>query len=80
LKTYAFPGNDDKSMKADDQRGISVVLFSMAFLFALLGFAARVKSDFHGRMEISSTIFIVAAVLASFGVIFLVVSFIKKKV
>jgi ABC-type multidrug transport system permease subunit len=65
-------------MKADDQRGISVVLFSMAFLFSLLGIAARVKSNFHGRVEISTTIFIIAAVLASFAIIFLAVSFIRK--
>jgi hypothetical protein len=65
-------------MKADDQRGISVVLFSMAFLFTLLGIAARVKMNFHGRIEISATILTAAAVLAAFGIIFLVVSFIKK--
>jgi hypothetical protein len=65
-------------MKANDQRGISVILFSMALLFTLLGFAARVKSNFHGRIEISTTTFITAAVLASLGVIFLIVSFFRK--
>jgi hypothetical protein len=65
-------------MKADDQRGISVILFSMAALFTLLGFAARVKSNFHGRIDISTTTFVTAVVLASLGVIFLVVSFFKK--
>jgi hypothetical protein len=65
-------------MKADDQRGISVILFSMALLSTLLGFAASTKSDFHGRVDISTTFFIAAAVLASLGVIFLVVSFFKK--
>jgi hypothetical protein len=65
-------------MKAGDQRGISVILFSVALLSTLLGFAARAKSNFHGRVEISTNFFIAAAVLVSFGVIFLVVSFFKK--
>lgn len=65
-------------MKTDDQKGISVILFSLAVLFTLLGFAARAKSNFHGRMEISTTTFIAAAVLAVFALIFLIVSIIKK--
>ena len=66
-------------MKADDEKGVSVILFYTALLFALLGFASRMKSDFHHRMEISNTGFVVAAVLASLGVVMFLLSLRKRQ-
>lgn len=56
-------------MNPDDRKAISLILFYTALLFFLIGVAARMKSDFHARIEISTTGFVVAAVLASLGVI-----------
>ena len=56
-------------MKTEDQRGVSVILVYTALLFLLLGFAARMKADFHFRTELSSAGFVVAAVLAALAVI-----------
>ena len=66
-------------MKTDDQRGISVILLYSALLFTLLGWAGRMKADFHFRAEIGSTAFIVAAVLAGLGVLLFLLSLGKKK-
>jgi hypothetical protein len=65
-------------MSSETRRAISVILFYSALLFFLLGFAARAKMNFHGRMEISTTSFVIAAVLVAFGVVFLMLSFGKK--
>jgi uncharacterized membrane protein YtjA (UPF0391 family) len=65
-------------MKADDEKGISVILIYIALLFFLLGLAARMKMNFHYRMEISSTSWVVAAVLASLGVILFLFSLRKR--
>jgi uncharacterized membrane protein len=56
-------------MSSDTRRAISVILFYTALLFFLVGMAARLKSDFHARAEISTAGFIAAAVLAAFGLI-----------
>jgi len=56
-------------MKADDERGISVILLYTALLFLLLGLAARMKMNFHSRMELSTAGVVVAAVLATLGVV-----------
>lgn len=65
-------------MSSETGKGISVILFYSALLFVLLGFAARMKMNFHGRMEISTTSFVTAAVLAAFGVVLLLLSLGKK--
>jgi len=66
-------------MKTDDQRGISVILLYSALLFLLIGWAGRMKADFHYRMEISSTAFIVAAVLAGLAVLLFLFSLGKRR-
>jgi RsiW-degrading membrane proteinase PrsW (M82 family) len=66
-------------MKSDDQKGVSVILIYTALLFALLGWASRMKADFHYRLEMSNTGFVVAAVLASLGVLLLLFSLGKKR-
>jgi uncharacterized membrane protein YtjA (UPF0391 family) len=65
-------------MKADDERGISVILLYTALLFFLIGLAGRMKMQFHYRMEISTASWVVAAVLASLGVILFLFSLRKR--
>ena len=65
-------------MKADDERGISVILLYTALLFFLLGLAGRMKMNFHYRMEISTASWVVAAILASLGVILFLFSLRKR--
>ena len=66
-------------MKTDDVRGISVILLYTALLFALIGWAGHMKSEYHYRAEISSTGFIVAAILAGLGVLLFLFSLGKKR-
>jgi ABC-type Fe3+-siderophore transport system permease subunit len=56
-------------ISSDTRRAISVIFFYTALLSFLIGIAARFKSDFHARTEISAAGFTVAAVLAALGVI-----------
>ena len=63
----------------DDQRGISVILFSVGLLFFLIGLAARLKEGFESRAEISTTGFTAAAIAAGLGVIILLFSWRKKQ-
>jgi uncharacterized membrane protein YtjA (UPF0391 family) len=65
-------------MSSDTRKAISVILFYMALLFFLIGMAARLKSDFHSRTEISTAGFTVAAVLAALGLITFLLSLRKK--
>jgi hypothetical protein len=51
----------------------------MALLFSLIGAAARMKSQFHARLEISTAGFVAAAILATLGVITLLFSFKSKR-
>jgi hypothetical protein len=66
-------------MKADDEKGISVILLYTALLFFLLGLAARMKMNFHDRMELSTAGFVIAAVLATLGVILFLLSLRKRR-
>ena len=66
-------------MKADDERGISVILLYTALLFFLLGLAGRMKMNFHYRMEISTAGWVIAAVLAALGVIVFLFSLRKRQ-
>jgi hypothetical protein len=66
-------------LKTDDQKAISLILFYTALLFFLIGMAARMKMNFHHRLEISTTGFVIAAVLASLGLITLMLSWVRKQ-
>ena len=66
-------------MKADDEKGISVILGYIALLFFLLGLAARMKMNFHHRLELSTAGFVVAAVLASLGLALFLFSLRKRR-
>jgi hypothetical protein len=65
-------------ISSDTGKAISVISFYSALLFCLLGLAARMKMNFEGRVEISTASFVVAAVLAAFGLVFLMMSFGRK--
>jgi Ca2+/H+ antiporter len=65
-------------MKADDEKGISVILLYTALLFFLIGMAGRLKMQFHYREEISTVSWVVAAVLAALGVILFLFSLRKR--
>jgi len=54
---------------SETKKAISLILIYLALLFFLIGMAARLKESFHSRAEISTAGFIVAAVLATSGVI-----------
>jgi hypothetical protein len=66
-------------MKADDLKGISLISVYSALFFALLGIAARMKSDFHGRLELSKTGFVIAAVLVALAIVSFLFSFRKRQ-
>ena len=66
-------------MKADDEKGISVILLYTALLFFLIGAAGRMKMEFHHRGEIATTSFTVAAILAALGVILFLLSLRKRR-
>lgn len=66
-------------MKTDDQRGVSVILLYTALLFFLIGFAGRMKAEYHFRSEIETTAWVVAAVLAGLGVLLFLFSLGKKR-
>jgi len=65
-------------MKAEDEKGISVILLYTVLLFFLLGFAARIKMNYHYRMELSNAGFVIAAVLAALGIILFLFSLRKR--
>ena len=65
-------------MKADDEKGISVILLYTALLFFLIGLAGRMKMQFHYRAEIATTSWVVAAILASLGVLLFLISLRKR--
>ena len=66
-------------MKADDEKGISVILLYTALLFFLLGLAARMKMSFHYRAELSTAGFVIAAILAALGILLFLFSLRKRR-
>ena len=67
------------NISADDQKGLSVILIYTALLFFLIGMAARMKSDFHYRDEISTASLTAASILAVLGVIMFLFARRKKQ-
>jgi len=65
-------------MKADDEKGISVILLYTALLFFLLGLAARMKMSFQHRAELSTGGFVIAAVLAGLAILLFLFSLRKR--
>lgn len=66
-------------ISVDDQRGIGVILLYTGLLFFLIGMAGHMKADFHYRAEIFTGGLTTAAVLATFGVIMLIVAARRKQ-
>jgi hypothetical protein len=56
------------NISSETRKAIGLILIYTALLFFLIGFAARMKSDFHHRSEISSAGLTAAAVCAVAGV------------
>lgn len=56
-----------------------MILLYTALLFLLLGWAGHMKAEFHYRAEISSTAFIVAAILAGLAVLLFLFSLGKRR-
>jgi hypothetical protein len=73
------PNIAEMKLSADTQKAISLILIYLALLFFLIGIAARLKSEFQARLEISTAGFVVAAVLAAAGVIIFLFSLTGKK-
>jgi hypothetical protein len=55
-------------ISSDTRKAIGLILIYAAVLFFLIGLAARMKSDFHHRAEISKTALTAGGVLAAAGV------------
>jgi hypothetical protein len=66
-------------ISADTQKAIRLILIYTALLFFLIGAAARLKSEFHARLEISTAGFTIAAVLVALGIITFLFSLGKKQ-
>jgi len=66
-------------MASETKKALSVISIYLALLFFLIGMAARFKSDFHSRAEISTAGFTVAAVLVALGVISFLFSLSKNR-
>jgi len=62
------------TISSETRRAIGLIMIYTALLFFLLGWAARMKSDFHYRKEISTVAATTAAVLAAGGVVALLFS------
>jgi multisubunit Na+/H+ antiporter MnhG subunit len=65
-------------MSADTGKAISLILIYTGLLFFLIGMAARWKSDFHSRADISTAALSTAAVLAGLALILFLVSWKRK--
>ena len=61
-------------LSPDTGKAVSLILIYIALLFFLIGTAARMKSDFRGRAQISRAGVTAAAVFAAAGVVILVFS------
>jgi hypothetical protein len=61
-------------MSSDTKRAVGLILIYIGLLFFLIGFAARMKSDFHSRLEISTAGFYTAGAFAALGLIALLFS------
>lgn len=66
-------------MSADDQKGLSVILLYLGLLFFLIGFAGRMKMDFHYAREIFTCGMTAAAVSAGLGVVMFLFSLGKRR-
>jgi len=66
-------------MKADDEKGISVILLYIALLFFLIGLAGRMKMNFHYRTEISTASWVAAAILAALGIVLFLFSLRRRQ-
>jgi len=76
-----FPVAKDQRMRmsSETRKAISLILIYTALLFFLIGMAARMKSDFRGRAEVSRAGLTAAGVFAATGVVLLAFSRSKRR-
>ena len=67
------------TMSSENRKAIGLILIYTAVLFFLIGFAGRMKMDFHSRQTIAKGGFITAGVLAAAGVSMLAFSRSSKR-
>jgi hypothetical protein len=67
-----------EEMSSETKKAVGVILIYTGLLFFLIGWAARMKSDFHHRLEISTAGFYAAGTLAALGVLALLLSLWKR--
>lgn len=66
-------------MSSETKKALGLISICTGLLFFLIGFAGRMKSDFHSRLEISTAGFYTAGVFAAVGVILLLLSLRRKQ-
>jgi cyanate permease len=66
-------------MSSETGKALGIISIYTGLLFFLLGMAAKWKSDFHSRAEISNAALSVAAVLAALALIFFLFSWKRKQ-
>jgi hypothetical protein len=66
-------------LSADTRKAISLILIYIALLFFLIGMAARVKSDFRGRTDISRAGLTAAGVFFAGGISVLLLPAAKRE-
>ena len=66
-------------MSSETRKALGLISIYTGLLFFLIGSAARMKSDFHSRFEISTAGFYVAGAFAALGLIMVLLSFRGKQ-
>ncbi|MEY2480280.1 MAG: hypothetical protein QOI04_1207 [Verrucomicrobiota bacterium] len=66
-------------MSSETGKALGIISIYTGLLFFLLGMAARWKSDFHSRAEISTGSLTTAAVLAALAMVFFLLSWKRKQ-
>ena len=66
-------------MTSETGKALGIISIYSGLLFFLIGMAAKWKSDFHSRAEISTASLTVAAALAALALIFFLLSWKRKQ-
>ena len=66
-------------MSSETGKALGIISIYTGLLFFLLGMAAKWKSDFHSRAEISTAALTAAGVMAALALILFLISLRKKQ-
>jgi LPXTG-motif cell wall-anchored protein len=66
-------------MSSETGKALSIISIYTGLLFFLLGMAAKWKSDFHSRAEISYAALLAAGIMAALALILFLLSWKKKQ-